>query len=94
MSTATEKHWFAAVAALETCVLCGRYGVQVSHCNVERGMGQKAPYYMTAALCPECHQWIDNGKDLTQMERRYWWYTAWARTTARLIAAGKLKLAA
>lgn len=28
--SAEERRWFKAVAALETCVLCGTYGVQVA----------------------------------------------------------------
>lgn len=89
---ATERPWFQAVADLETCVLCNRYGVQVSHSNMHRGMSQKSVPWLTAALCPECHSSIDNGKDLTQLERRELHARAVNLTHDRLIKAGKLRL--
>ncbi|MGH7744816.1 MAG: hypothetical protein ACREQ5_08380 [Candidatus Dormibacteria bacterium] len=52
MSGAADKRWFAAVADLGQCVLCGAHGVQVAHRNQGRGIGQKAPAHRTAALCP------------------------------------------
>lgn len=92
MSTAVERRWFDAVASLETCVLCGRYGVQVAHQNEGRGMGQKSKPWQTAALCPECHQEIDNGRDMSQLERRDTMRTARLRTIDKLIETGRLVL--
>lgn len=92
MTTAADKRWFQAVASLETCSLCGRYGVQVAHRNAGRGMGQKAPAWQTAALCPECHHAIDNGRDMPQAERRAQMDRAIVLTHSRLIDAGKLIL--
>lgn len=92
MSTAEEKRWFAAVASLESCVLCGRYGVQVAHSNRDRGMGQKAKPWMTAALCPEDHSEIDNGKNLSQDERRALMDRAIVLTHAALAANGRIKV--
>jgi hypothetical protein len=92
MSTAAERKWFQAVAELETCSLCGRYGVQAAHRNQGRGLGQKSPAWQTAALCPECHYAIDNGRDLTQDERRSLMDRAIVNTHSRLIDAGKLIL--
>jgi hypothetical protein len=92
MSTADERRWFAAVASLETCSLCGVYGVQVAHSNQDRGMGQKSPPSATAALCPECHTSIDNGRDLPRDERRRLMDRAIVRTHIRLAEAGKLRL--
>ncbi|MDQ7996080.1 MAG: hypothetical protein AAGC76_09525 [Luteibacter sp.] len=94
MSTADERRWFAAVASLEECVLCGRVGVQVAHSNQDRGMGQKSPPSATAALCPMCHHDIDNGSSLPQDERRRLMDRAIVRTHIRLAALGKLKVAA
>lgn len=62
MSTAADRRWFEAVASLESCVLCKRYGVQVSHSNMFRGKSQKADAHNCAALCPHCHEAIDNGR--------------------------------
>jgi hypothetical protein len=93
MSTAAERRWFAAVAELETCSLCRAYGVQVAHRNEGRGMGQKSPYWLTAAICPPEHHEIDNGKRMTQDERRNEWNRAYVDTIDRLFRAGKLRLA-
>lgn len=92
MSTAVEKRWFAAVASLETCVLCGKWGVQVAHRNEGRGMGQKSPPWQTAALCPECHYAVDNGASLSQIERRELMNKAIVLTHDRLVREGRLKL--
>ena len=92
MSTAEEKRWFAAVASLESCVLCGAFGVQVAHSNRDRGMGQKAPPDLTAALCPACHHEIDNGHLRDQAQRRALMDRAIVLTHARLIRAGRLVL--
>lgn len=92
MSAASDKRWFAAVASLDACVLCGRYGVQVAHRNQGRGMGQKSPAHMTAALCPACHHEIDNGRDMSQSERRAAMDRAIVITHDRLLRAGKLRL--
>ena len=90
MSTASERRWFEAVASLETCVLCGRYGIQIAHQNEGRGMGQKSKPWQTAALCPECHAEIDNGRDMSQFERREAMRTARLRTVDRLIESGEV----
>lgn len=94
MSTASERRWYAAVASLEVCQRCGAWGVQVSHCNLFRGLGQKSPYFMTAALCPECHHAIDAGNKLTQIVRRLDWLMAWAKTMLALWNRGLIKLEA
>lgn len=93
MTTAAERKWFEAVASLETCSLCGRFGVQVAHSNQDRGMGQKSPPSACAALCTECHHQIDNGRDLPQDERRRLMDRAIVKTHIRLAEAGKLRVA-
>jgi hypothetical protein len=92
MSTAAERRWFQAVAELETCSLCGRYGVQVAHRNQGRGLGQKSPAWQTAALCPEDHFEIDNGKNLSLEERRAMMDRAIVITYDRLVRSGRLKI--
>lgn len=49
---------------------CGKYGVQVAHMNEGKGMGLKQHDCLTAALCPECHAEIDNGRHMSRDERR------------------------
>lgn len=92
MSSAEEKRWFEAVGSLETCSLCGVYGIQVAHSNRDRGMGQKSKPWMTAALCRADHEAIDNGKHLVQAERRALMDRAIVLTHDRLIREGKLRL--
>lgn len=65
-----SPEWLSAVRKVEYCVKCGRYGVQAAHMNQGKGMGMKQHDCLTAALCPECHHAIDNGKDMTRDERR------------------------
>lgn len=55
-------------------------------------MGQKAPAWQTAALCPDCHTSIDNGRDMPQAERRALMDRAIVLTHSRLIDAGQLVL--
>lgn len=66
-----SRKWLAAVAQVEYCVLCGRWGTQVAHRNEGKGMGLKADDCATAALCMACHTGIDNGNTpLSRAERR------------------------
>ncbi|MEI9746741.1 DUF1364 domain-containing protein [Moellerella wisconsensis] len=65
-----SKKWLKAVAQIECCVLCGRYGIQVAHRNEDKGMGLKVDDSLTAALCQHCHHEIDNGSKLSRIERR------------------------
>lgn len=65
-----SRAWLAAVHEIESCVLCGRHGIQAAHSNQDRGQSQKASDCLTAAICPTCHHEIDNGKHLAKAERR------------------------
>lgn len=93
MTTAADRRWFAAVASLEFCRLCGDFGVQVAHRNEGRGLSQKSAAHLTAALCPTCHHEIDNGRDMERSERRARMDRAIVLTHDALIRAGKLRLA-
>lgn len=88
----SEADWFGAVASLEYCVLCRKFGVQVAHSNKDRGLGQKSKPWMTAALCQECHHEIDNGKNLPQEQRRARMDRAIVLTHSALIERGKIRL--
>jgi len=65
-----DSEWRSAVLGLKFCVRCKRYGVQVAHRNESKAKGRKSSDKLTAALCQECHHEIDNGKVLTNRERR------------------------
>jgi hypothetical protein len=93
MSTAEERKWFAAVASLEYCVLCGKWGIQVAHSNRDRGMSQKSAPWLTAAICLEEHHEIDNGKHMERAERRALMDRAIVLTHDALIRNGRLRLA-
>lgn len=92
MSSALEKRWFAAVGSIEHCVLCGVFGCQVSHSNQERGMRQKSAPCHTAAICPKGHDEIDNGKELSQDQRRALHWRAVGLTHEALLKSGYLLL--
>lgn len=64
-----SEKWLRAVASLD-CVLCGREGTQAAHRNEGKGMGMKVDDCWTAALCPECHREIDQGKTMNREDRR------------------------
>ncbi len=93
MTSPADRQWFAAVAQIPQCVLCGgTEDLQVAHCNQDRGKGQKAAASETARLCRKCHHEIDNGPNLTQIERRYWMERALRLTKRWLITLGLLTL--
>jgi hypothetical protein len=77
-----------AVASIENCVLCGRYGVQVAHRNEGKAKGRKADDCLTAALCQACHVEIDSGKRMTREERRATMDRAIVLTLLELVRRG------
>jgi hypothetical protein len=85
-----DPAWFAAVAQIP-CVFCGR-PAQVAHRNQGKGMGRKCDDCQTAALCPECHHEIDNGKTMTRPERRARMDEAIVLTVTEMVRRGLLVL--
>ena len=86
-----SPEWLAAVRKLDYCVRCGRYGVQAAHMNEGKGMGLKQHDCLTAALCPECHAEIDNGRRYTKAERRVAMDHAVLDTVVALAKEGLIK---
>jgi hypothetical protein len=79
-----------AVASLP-CQECGKEGTQAAHANWSwsgKGMGMKAHDMYVAALCPECHYILDQGKDLAKWEREEMWLRAWRKTIYELFERG------
>lgn len=94
MSTALERKWDAAVASIGECMLCGATShLQVSHSNMLRGLGSRSAPWNTARLCEKCHTEIDNGKLLTQEQRRALHLLAIVKTHDRLIRERAMVLA-
>lgn len=87
-----SRKWMAAVASLESCVLCGRNGVQVAHRNEGKAKGRKADDCLTAALCPACHAEIDQGAHMTRDQRRAEMDRAIVLTVRALVRAGKIEV--
>lgn len=85
-----SRKWLSAVGELGDCVLCGTYGVQVAHRNEGKGMGLKCDDSLTAAICPKCHNSIDNGKELSREERRALMDKAIVLTIQRLARVGRI----
>jgi 5-methylcytosine-specific restriction endonuclease McrA len=78
------------------CVLCGSVGTTVAaHSNSlahGHGMGHKAPDYMTAYLCQQCHDRVDGRSgSLTRSEKREQWLLAWQRTVRIWFEEGIVK---
>ncbi len=88
-----SRAWMGAVASLEYCVLCNRYGVQVAHRNEGKAKGRKVDDCLTAALCPACHTEIDQGAHMSREERRATMDRAIVLTVLALVRAGKLGVA-
>lgn len=84
--------WLQAVRELEYCVLCGSYGVQAAHRNEGKGAGMKTSDCLTAALCPECHNEIDQGKHMDRNERRATMNAAIVLTVEALVKAGRVEI--
>jgi len=82
--------WLKAVREIDCCVLCGRYGVQAAHRNEGKGVGLKVDDSLTAALCPECHARIDNGKNMSRDERRAEMDRAIVLTIQKLSREGRI----
>jgi len=87
-----SKKWLAAVGSIDQCVLCGAWGTQVAHRNELKGIGLKVDDSLTAAICPECHGEIDNGKNLTRDERRQLMDRAIVLTIRELSRRGLLEV--
>jgi ferredoxin len=86
-----SRKWLAAVRGLEECVICGAHGViQAAHRNEGKGMGIKTSDCLTAALCQYCHTMIDQGKEMSRMERRAEMDRAIVLTIEQLVKSGRL----
>lgn len=89
-----SRQWLAAVHKIESCVLCGAYGIQAAHRNQGKGMSQKTDDCLTAAICPACHHDIDNGNQLSRDERRALLDRAICETVAQLARMGLIQVRA
>ena len=71
------------------CQACGREDgtVIAAHANLLRlgkGRGIKCPDFYTAALCFSCHYELDQGKNLSKIQREEMWIEAYLKTIAWL----------
>lgn len=71
------------------CQSCGRSDgtVVAAHANLLRlgkGRGIKCPDFYTAALCFACHSELDQGKNLSKIQREELWIEAYLKTIAWL----------
>jgi hypothetical protein len=57
-----------------------------------KGRGIKANDYRIAALCYRCHMELDQGKDLSKLERVEMWEEAHRKTIGLLFDNGNLKV--
>src|SRR5690606_13024025 len=79
------------------CVRCGVHGCQAAHSNLLRhgkGRGLKASDAAIFPLCPDCHVWFDQGKELTKQDREALTMEWIADTHIKLMELGYLEIAA
>jgi hypothetical protein len=66
------------------CVICGTFGSTVAaHCNdvSVKGIGRKAPGYLIAYLCQQCHDQCDGRSGgMDKAAKRALWNEAYWRT--------------
>jgi hypothetical protein len=80
----------------DTCHSCGSYSrgtIVAAHSNQLRdgkGRGIKAADYRIAYLCFNCHQQLDQGKDLSREQRVDKWEEAHRKTIGWLFETGHL----
>ena len=77
--------------------MCGKEDgtVCASHSNQQRdgkGTGIKANDYRIASLCYQCHDMIDNNKELDRVERIEAWEQAHRKTIGWLFDRGLIKI--
>ena len=73
------------------CQHCGAHGTQAAHRNMGKSMSLKTSDALVVALCPTCHQNLDQGKDMDRTERRAFWDDAYIRQMQYMIEEGMLK---
>ena len=73
------------------CQQCGTEGTQAAHRNENKGMGIKTSDALCVALCPTCHSYLDQGKDMDKTERRAFWDDAYIKQMQTMIEKGMLK---
>lgn len=72
------------------CQHCGAEGTQAAHRNMNKGIGLKNSDALCVALCPTCHQKLDQGKDMDRTERRAFWDDAYIKQMQTMIEKGML----
>jgi len=65
----SEKHR-RLVASMPCCECETEIGIQAAHANYSKGMGIKACDSQIFPMCQTCHQWLDQGGELSKEERR------------------------
>lgn len=73
------------------CQHCGTEGTQAAHRNQGKGLALKTSDALIVALCPTCHQRLDQGKDMDRTERRAFWDDAYIKQMQTMIERGMLK---
>lgn len=59
---------FLSYVSKETCLICGKGGVEVHHTKLPElaGLGEKTPDWTGIPLCPSCHRYINGGHISTE----------------------------
>ena len=73
------------------CQSCGAENTQAAHRNEGKGMALKTSDALVVALCPTCHTLLDQGSDMTKLEKREFWNDCYIKQAQHLIETGRIK---
>jgi hypothetical protein len=82
-----DSDWLQAVRDIPCCVRCRKFGVQAAHRDEGKGFGTKTDDALTAAICPDCHRELGEGKDMDRATRRAE-MNHWIIETLKVLARG------
>lgn len=81
------------------CAMYSEHGCEPAHANnwhpvYGKGGARKAHDIYHCAACHNCHAALDQGKDLSNKDRQFYWDIGFKRTMLEYLRRGWLKVAA
>lgn len=88
----TDRDRFWTWVHEQPCALCGSFGVQVTHRDYGKGMGQKTHWFDVAPLCDPCHDELTDGREYSRDQKRALMDRAIVNTHERAMRDGILTI--